>query len=171
MTPEDFPGRLGDVNLLERLEWVLEEKGWKPGHWARLAGLKERTHVNTIMRRLRDKPESTLDMETAAKLAMAADVSLDWLALGRGSPAGLLIKPESDPRYPTRATAVVGARIFGWNESAVAKVLAVDGFSEDPGLDYWLALLKAEHEGSRKLLPPPSGASRGKRGPTSKRRQ
>lgn len=143
-----------DVSLLERIEFVLENKKWSARKWATLAGLSEATHLSTIMRRLEDDPEADVSSRVLAKLADAANVSMDWLAIGRGSPSGTFVSVERDPRYPSRGLAIAAARVYGYRDDAISKVLAVDSFPVDPGLDYWAALLRAEHEGAMRLLPP-----------------
>lgn len=159
-----------DVDLLERIEFVLESKNWSAREWAKRAKLSEQSHVSTIMRRLREDPEADVSIKVVGKLADAADVSLDWLALGRGTPSGTFVTVDRDSTYPSRGIAIAGARVFGWSADAVARVKSVDHFPDDPGLDYWVALLKAEHEGATRLLPPHVGVGAKKRVPARKRR-
>lgn len=153
------------MDLLERIETILENKGWSAREWCRRAGLKEISHLTSLMGRLRENPEATMDLRTAAKLADAAHVSLDWLALGRGSPEGAVVLAEPDPRYPSRGVAVAAARIFGYGLDAIARVQSVDSFAQDPGKEYWLAALRAEHEAGARPAPPPKGRPK-KRVPT-----
>lgn len=152
------------VSLRERLESVLEDKGWSAREWARLAGLKEPSHVNTMLRRLRQNPDATFEEETLAKLAAAADVSLDWLQLGRGTKDGSFTKIEPDPVYPSRAIAIAAATLAGWRREAIDTVRGMGGFAKDPGLQVWLGLIESEHVGARLLPPGPGGSgSHGKR--------
>lgn len=143
------------VGLLDRILTVLEDNGWSETEWSRRAGLKEATHVSTLIRRLRGNPNATLDAQTAAKLADAANVSLDWLLLGRGTKGGAYIVAQADARYPTRGVAIAAGWTFGYKPEAIKRVLCVEHFPEDPGLEYWLALLKAENEIAGRLLPAP----------------
>lgn len=153
MTPGGIVGETRRVSLLERLEAVLDEREWSAAEWSRRAGLKEPTHLSTFMGRLRKDPEATIDLLTAARLAAAADVSLDWLALGRGSQSGGFVKVEPDPVYPSRAAAIAGAIIVGYRPEAIARVKQVSHFAADPGVEAWLALLRAENDGAIKMLP------------------
>lgn len=168
VTPDVMPERMKSVDLLERIEQILHDRNWSAAEWTRRAGLKEKSHLSTLIDRLRKNPKATLDLRTAAALADAAGISLDWLALGRGSQHGIVLLAQNDPVYPSRGIAVTAAKIFGYRPEAISKVLAVKSFPDDPGLDYWLALLKAEHAAGDKLLP--AGPSRiQKRLPARKR--
>jgi transcriptional regulator with XRE-family HTH domain len=132
------------VTLLERMHFVLKSKGWSGREWARRAGLSEENHVNALMLRMKNDAEGRLagDIETYAKLAKAAGVSLDWLVLGRGVPVGDAIEVSDDPRYPSRARVVVVAYWLGFPEAVIRAVLDHDAPSVDPGPDYWLRLLQ-----------------------------
>lgn len=143
------------MSLLERMQYVLEmHPGWSARDWARASGLKEESHVTTTMRRLREKPDATVSTKTLAALARGGGVSAEWLSTGRGTPTGAYVMVnEPDRRYPTRGQAVAGARLFGWDLRAIAKVQAIDDFPDDPGLKYWLARLEAEHEAAIRDLP------------------
>jgi len=161
-TAPERPGSVGIVSLLERIESVLEETGWSASEWARRAGLPERSHVNTIIRRLRENNAATVDVQTLAKMADSARVSLDWLALGRGTKDGPYVRIDPDTRYPSRAVAIVAATLAGWRGAAIETVQAMNGFATDPGVQVWMGLLQAEHEGTR-LLPAPAPAGGGRR--------
>lgn len=132
------------VTLLERMQFVLDSKGWSGREWARQAGLSEENHVNNLMLRMRKDTEGRLagDIETYAKLAKAASVSLDWLILGRGAPTGDALEISDDPKYPSRARVVVVAYWLGFSEAIIRAVLDHDGPDVDPGPDYWLRLLQ-----------------------------
>lgn len=140
------------VSLLQRMREVMADTGWSAREWARRAGLPEESHVNTIMRRLRakggDDPKA-MDLVTATKLAQAANVSLDWLALGRGTKGGGWSPIQPDPAYPSRAVAVVAARLAGWPRDGIDRVLRMNAFAADPGLEVWMGLLRAECDASR----------------------
>lgn len=132
------------LTLLERMQFVLDSKGWSGREWARQAGLSEENHVNNLMLRMRKDTEGRLagDIETYAKLAKAAGVSLDWLVLGRGVPVGDALEISDDPKYPSRARVVVVAYWLGFPEPVIRAVLDHDAPSVDPGPDYWLRLLQ-----------------------------
>jgi alkanesulfonate monooxygenase SsuD/methylene tetrahydromethanopterin reductase-like flavin-dependent oxidoreductase (luciferase family) len=133
------------MSLLERMQECLDTHGWTAREWARRAGLREPTHVSTIMRRLREGDSDRLvgDIETFAKLAEAAGWSLDYLILGRGSPHALTVEVRDDPRYPSRARVLVAAHWLGFSEAAIRALLEHNPES-DPGTDYWLRVLQTE---------------------------
>jgi hypothetical protein len=133
------------MSLLERMQECLDSHGWTASEWARRAGLRERTHVSTLMRRLREGDSDRLvgDIETFAKLAEAAGWSLDYLVLGRGSPYAMTVEVRDDPRYPSRARVLVAAHWLGFSEAAIRSLLEHNP-ETDPGADYWLRLLQAE---------------------------
>ena len=142
------PSRIRGVSLLKRMREVLSERGWDESEWAIEAGLRERTHVSTILRRLEAKPESSVDMKTLIALADAAGVTLDWLATGR-EPKYRAVS-EKDPRYPSRGQAIAAARLIGIPEHVIAAVANVDDLSQDPGAAYWLQrlMLAAQEPGT-----------------------
>jgi hypothetical protein len=146
------------MSLLERMQECLDSHGWTAREWARRAGLREPTHVSTIMRRLREGDSDRLvgDIETFAKLAEAAGWSLDYLVLGRGSPHALTVEVRDDPRYPSRARVLVAAHWLGFSEAAVRALLEHNPES-DPGTDYWLRVLQTEQ---LKLPPSPAKKAR-----------
>lgn len=126
---------------LERIRWVMKDKGWSERKWANEAKLKEPSNVNKLIRRLIAKPgEVPGDIKTFVKLADAAGVSLDWLLLGRGTPYAESTVPD-DPKYPTRARVVLIGRLMDFPKAAIDAVLAFDAGDQDPGRDYWLQLL------------------------------
>ena len=143
------------MSLLDRMQFVLDmHPGWSTRDWARAAGLKEESHVATIIGRLRSNPRGTVSTQTLELLAKGGGVSAEWLATGRGTPTGAFVMAnEPDPVYPSRGPAVAGARVFGWDARAIEKVRAMRGFPDDPGFKYWLRLLEAEHEAAIRNLP------------------
>lgn len=163
------------MSLLDRMQFVLDmHPGWSARDWARAAKLKEESHVGTIMTRLRHNPAGTVSTKTLAALAKGGGVSAEWLATGRGTPTGayvMLSDGDTDPVYPSRGKAVAGARVFGWDLGAIAKVQEVNSFDSDPGLNYWLRLLEAEHEAAIRNLPSsaPPGAPLPMRRPTRRK--
>lgn len=165
------------MSLLDRMQYVLDmHPGWSARDWARASHLKEESHVGTIMSRLRQNPTASVSTKTLAALAAGGGVSAEWLATGRGTPTGayvMLSDADADPKYPSRGKAIAGALLFGWDLRAIEKVRAVDGFAEDPGLKYWLALLEAEHEAALRNLPstaPPGPPQRPAGRPTRRKR-
>ena len=94
-----------------------------------------------------------MESRTLAALARAADVSFEWLATGSYGPS-----VPDDARYPSRARAVAAAHIVGYSEAAITAVRGVIDLPADPGVDYWLTLLRAkelEHRNAPRALPAP----------------
>ena len=126
---------------LERIRWVMKERGWNESQWAKAAQLKERSNLNKLIRRLIARPgEVPGDIKTFVKLADAARVSLDWLLLGRGTPEIDSVVPD-DPKYPTRARVVLIGKLLDFPQAAIDAVLTFDAGPNDPGREYWLGLL------------------------------
>jgi hypothetical protein len=149
------------VGLLERLEEVMSERDWNARQWAIAAKLPAPTHLYTLLRRLKVKPDSTADLATMTALADTAGVTLDWLALGRAPKYALANEP--DPLYPSRKYAIAAARILGRPETAIATVARVDDLATDPGADYWLeriALAALETRVDPPALDPPSAKNK-----------
>ncbi len=141
------------MDLRERLDLVLKLRfDGNASEWARRAGLKERTHISRLIARLAADPGASADSSTMAAIADAADVSLDWLLLGRGAfepPA-----PTPDHRYGSREAVVLGARMYGaFPEASIRFIESINHFDHDPGAAYWLGQLVAH---STALLAPPA---------------
>ncbi len=127
---------------LDRIRWVMKARNWSESQWAKEAGLKERSNVNKLIKRMVENPgEIVGDMKTIAKLAEAAKVSLDWLVLGRGAAAIASFSVPDDPQYPTRPSVLVAGHIMGFPGEAIAAVQTFDAGPVDPGADFWLQLL------------------------------
>lgn len=142
---------------LERIRWVMKDKGWSERKWATEAKLKEPSNLNKLIKRLKERPDEVPgDIKTFVKLADAAGVSLDWLLLGRGQPyTGPSI--ADDPKYPTRAIVVAAGRMMDFPQAAIEALLAFDAGPDDPGRDYWFRLLDGKRtEFSLPQLPKPS---------------
>jgi hypothetical protein len=129
----------GVTSLLDRIGEILEETKLNPSQLAAKAELKERTHVHTLMRRLRAKPDASLDMPTLVAIARAGNVTLDWLITGQEPKRPPIA--DADPKYPSRASALAAARLLGWPEAAIAQVAAVDNLASDPGAEHWMQRL------------------------------
>jgi transcriptional regulator with XRE-family HTH domain len=133
-------------SLLQRMKDVMKARGWSEREWARRAGLKEEANVNQIIRALRNDPDPEKvagSAELFVKLAKAANVSLDWLLGGRGSPYSFTVDVHDDPRYPSRARVIGVAHLLGFSEGAI-RALLEHAPDRDPGPDYWLRVLQAE---------------------------
>lgn len=118
--------------LSSRLLEVMSLRDLNPSSWAKLAGVPRAT-VRLAIKQDRDSMES----RTLAALAKAADVSFEWLATGRFS-----VEIAEDWRYPSRPRALAAAKIVGYPQSTIAAVASVDDLAADPGVDYWLSLLR-----------------------------
>ena len=144
-----FRLRVREMETLEdRLRWVMEHRKWSMSKWSIKAGFSERSTLEKALKRMRDNPNASMSVDTLVKLANAAAVSVEWLATGKGERFAAP-NVEADALYPTRALAIAGARIYLYEDVAIERVLAVDDLRTDPGLDYWIHLLKAEHEAAR----------------------
>ncbi len=133
------------MTLLERMKEVLANNRWTGREWARRAELGEENHVNLLMRALRNGRERPGDMETWAKLASSAGVSLDWLVLGRGTPHAMQVEIIEDGRYPSRPRVLAVAHWIGFPDAAIRAVSRhIPDGDDDPGPDYWLRLLQTE---------------------------
>lgn len=138
--------------ILDRMKWVMKLRGWSEREWARQAKLREETNVNKLLKQLRDKPDELVgDAKTFAKLADAAGVTMDWLALGRGVPLAADFVVGDDARYPSRPAVALAGFLMGFPQGAIDAVLAHELSGPDPGPDYWLQLLLLERA---KLTPP-----------------
>lgn len=131
--------------VIDRMKIVMDLRGWSQREWCRRAGITEESNVNKLIKRMKDDPSRVAgDMNTFAKLASAAGVSLDWLVLGVGDPMPDTVEFESDDQYPTRPRVLLGAYIMGFPRAAIDAVLAHDEPLTDPGLEYWVRLLQLE---------------------------
>jgi hypothetical protein len=145
-----YSGTLRLVETLwERLKYVMDSQGLNASGWAEDAELPRAT-VRLAIKNRRESMES----RTLAALAKAANVSLEWLATGGFGP-----NIPADPVYPSRPRAIAAAYLVGYSEATIAAVSAVTGLSGDPGVDYWLTMLRAKHleeAQAPKLLPAPA---------------
>ncbi len=174
------------TTLLKRMHEVLRVRNWTAREWSRQAGLREETHVGTIMRRLKKMPHGDAlkgEVATYVKLASAARVSLDWLLLGEGqmelldgnsaaeggsaghaaqAKAPILIV-GSDDAYPSRPAVLVAAQLLGaFSPQAIRSVAAMNP-EQDPGVRYWLQMLGIEHDRLAGQTPPEPAVDRSKK--------
>lgn len=134
--PADHP-----ITLRDRLQWILDNRRVSARELSRRAGLAE-PHVALIMRRAASR-DIRLAQLTLVSIAQAADVSLTWLATGRGDPdsvegAGSRPVPSAPgggtdpappaPTEPHRASALdVGRVATGDLETACELIRIVRG--------------------------------------------
>jgi hypothetical protein len=142
---------------LERIRWVMKERGWNESQWAKAAQLKERSNLNKLIKRLIARPgEVPGDIKTFVKLADAANVSLDWLLLGRGTPdVDGATTVLDDSKYPTRSRVVLIGRLLDFPDAAIDAVIKFDAGDADPGRDFWLQLLLGKRAEFSIVRPPP----------------
>jgi hypothetical protein len=131
--------------IAHRMKQVMGWNSWSAREWARQAGIHE-SHLNTIMTRLRADGRGT-NITTLSKLAEAANVSLDWLWSGRGSPSGPVTNIQ-DTRYPCRGRVIAALKFLGEEvpKGVVDALLAEEGFVDDPGVQYWWGRAKIESD-------------------------
>lgn len=135
--------------LAERMIETMRLRGLNPSSWATKAGVGRETVRLTI-----DNGRDSAETKTLIPLARAANVSFAWLAAGEGEPEPA--STETPDRYPSRAIALRAANLVGWSE-AMAIVASVDHLPSDPGLDYWMALLRAKNLEHAQLAPQGAG--------------
>lgn len=125
------------------MDFVMQMRGWNMSQWANEAGLRERTNVRNLMQRMKKHPERIAgDINTFAKLADAAKVTVDWLALGRGSPFAVSLEVPDDPRYPSRPGVLAVGHWLGFPKAAIEAVAAHEEPQGDPGTQFWFELLQ-----------------------------
>jgi hypothetical protein len=83
----------GVTTLLQRLEWLVNNRATSQRDLSRKAGLSG-PHVGTFMARLRKDPSATVETETLMAIARGGQVSFDWLATGKGSPDAIGMTPK-----------------------------------------------------------------------------
>lgn len=145
------------ATIFDRMKWVMKLRGWSEREWARQAKLVEETNVNKLMKRLKENPsEFPGDASTLQKLADAAGVTMDWLALGRGEPLASDAVFRDDPRYPSRPAVALAGFLIGFPKAAIDAMLnhELAGASVDPGADYWLQVLLLERTKLSSTLAP-----------------
>jgi len=72
------------MDLLERIDWVLKQRGTNPNRWSEDAGLT-RTHVRTMRSKLKKNVDPNPTRHTMEALAKAANISLSWFLTGIGA--------------------------------------------------------------------------------------
>lgn len=137
---------MDEHTIASRIRWILENrkdptgKDWSQRSLSAAAKLSQ-SHVNALITG-RIHP-SKAGLETLAKIAEAAGVSVAWLEHGTDppTPTGTPVRfVESLDLYPSRPEAIAMLRGEGVAESIIS-ALAVRRLqsTEDPGLEYWLS--------------------------------
>jgi transcriptional regulator with XRE-family HTH domain len=124
--------------MLERIEWILEQRGMKQRELARAAGLNDERHLGVILGRLRKNPEGALEHQTLVALARGGNVSIAWLATGEGSPdatgsedprplyRNLEGWPEIEAQLRARGYDPVAVEVFGNGRALTTKPLTLE---------------------------------------------
>lgn len=68
--------------VVDRIERVMNERGWSARELARRAGLKPESQLSGILARLRGDPDA-VELRTLKKIAAGAEVPWEWLLTGR----------------------------------------------------------------------------------------
>jgi transcriptional regulator with XRE-family HTH domain len=137
---------MDEHTIASRLRWILENrkdptgKDWSQRSLSAAAKLSQ-SHVNALITGRIHPSKAGLD--TLAKIAEAAGVSVAWLEHGTDPPSatpGPVRYVESIDLYPSRPEAIAMLRGEGVAESIIS-ALAVRRLRspEDPGLEYWLS--------------------------------
>lgn len=113
----------------KRLEWVLKERGFSRRGLSLKAGLTD-THVGTIIR----SDLQHVQVETTRRLAIAAGVSLRWLATGEGRWDDVA-SPVGD--MPAREWAIEVLRGGGVSEDVIQE-LVHEQHDEEHDRFWWL---------------------------------
>lgn len=72
------------TTLAERIQWILDTRGWSQSELARRAGLAARSHIERIMKTADREQAKGPTAAVLAKIARAADVELLWLTTDEG---------------------------------------------------------------------------------------
>lgn len=94
------------MDLLQRIDWVMQQRGTNPNRWSEDAGLT-RTHVRTMRSKLEKGRDPNPTRQTMESLARAANVSIAWLLTGHGAwepyeGEGAAVQAQpSEPESPT----------------------------------------------------------------------
>jgi transcriptional regulator with XRE-family HTH domain len=105
------PGKLGPMSsLAERLQWVLDHRGLTAHALSKKAGLAG-GHVGLI---ITGKAGKRTAGKTLEQIAKAANVSLQWLATGQGT-------PDAAPQEPAAPVPVLAADQAGPLELALGR--------------------------------------------------
>lgn len=112
------------MDLAARVDWVLKHRqelaptprgGWNLGTWSLLAGLN-RTHLDTLLKRA--AAGKNQQVQTMAKLAEAAKVSVCWFTFGIGSPDKTAQSAAAAARSMAKAMGYPPAFLTGWEPPA-----------------------------------------------------
>lgn len=140
--------------MLDRLEWLIENRaGGTNAELNRMAGLRP-NHLNTILTRLRQNPQARIENNTLEAICRAARVRMEWLSAG-DEPRDVDEKIIELPfRYDSlREVLEAPENAARWSDEAIAALKTVAfKYDTDPGpaywteqLDRWTSSLKASH--------------------------
>lgn len=114
--------------LADRLKWVLEHRAplvKNARQWGRRAGLSPALVSSVIAR------NGGMTTDSAKALAAIAQVSLDWLVAGAGTPDGAVMRafPQGTDPFPRRRIAATKARKMGVPPAAIHRVVYAARFN------------------------------------------
>lgn len=72
----DLQSHSGRMDFVAKLKWLMQSRGWKQSHLARVSGVADSTVSHWLKGKIKGKP----DLDTGLKLARAFGVTLDYLA-------------------------------------------------------------------------------------------
>lgn len=148
----------------DRVEWICATLGISQSELARRAEM-DRAHVSQIVRLSKNEGAGNFRVETLKRIAVAANVRLEWLITGEGSPfksASEETRDQSPPRFDSLhnwSALLASARVLQptvpeWAWSAVARSNPALTDSPTPGMVADLAVLYLKH------LAPPSNSTK-----------
>lgn len=137
------------IPFVSGLLWILDNgrradgRPWNESALAIAAGLKSKGHISGI---LRGEQGTDVQLDTATKIARAANVRVEWLTTGR-----LPREPFDEPAqpepvggavrqlYPHRDAFVALGREQGLDERILEIIATETHLGGEPGRDYWRA--------------------------------
>lgn len=115
--------------IWHRVEQLLRERGLTQSQLEVLAGIGK-SHLGVARGRwLRSKPHEIREPRVLQKLAVALDVSVDWLATGANA--------SHIDEYPSRPPVLRAACEAGVDPAVIAAVETIRLGRGDPGAEYW----------------------------------
>ncbi len=116
-------------NLLDRINWILEDRGMTHEQLSARAGFTSRSQVSSILARLRKDPAfaSRMEMVQYEKIARGGHVSIHWLWFGTGSPddSASVVPMTPVGKYPKLEIAIE-FHADRWANSTIAAARSLD---------------------------------------------
>ena len=119
---DTMPNRSETSGLLERIQWILDNRELTQERLGELAGFNHRTQVGSIMSRLRKDPsmETRMAFETLHRIARGGNVSVTWLMYGQGTPEQKDPPELRRPLPPKRASSSKSLKRVGLRQTLEA---------------------------------------------------